>query len=42
MSGIKWDKINPGKSTAIRFAKARVKTPLGYFLGEKKSGSMRL
>jgi hypothetical protein len=29
-------KINPGKSKAIRFTTARVKNPLGYFLGYKK------
>jgi len=28
-------KINPGKSKAIRFTKARVKDPLGYSLGDE-------
>jgi hypothetical protein len=28
-------KINPGKSKAIRFMRARVKSPLGYFLGNQ-------
>ena len=29
-------KINPGKSKAIRFTRARVKTPLNYSLGNQK------
>ena len=29
-------KINPGKSKAIRFRRARVKYPLGYSLGDQK------
>ena len=29
-------KINPGKSKAIRFTRARVKNPLGYSLGDHK------
>ena len=29
-------KINPGKSKAIRFTRARVKNPLGYSLGDEK------
>jgi len=29
-------KINPGKSKAIRFTRARVKNPLGYSLGNQK------
>ena len=29
-------KINPGKSTAIRFTRARVKNPLGYSHGDQK------
>ena len=29
-------KINPGKSKAIRFTRARVKNPLGYSLGGQK------
>jgi len=29
-------KINPGKSKAIRFTRARVKNPLGYSLGDQK------
>jgi len=29
-----WVKINPGKSQAIRFTRARVKNPLGYSLGD--------
>jgi len=29
-------KINPGKSKAIRFTRARVKNPLGYCLGDQK------
>jgi len=46
MGGRKWHenkwavengmKINPGKSKAIRFTSARVKNPLGYFLGDQK------
>jgi len=28
-------KINPGKSNAIRFTRARVKNPLGYSLGDQ-------
>jgi len=29
-------KINPGKSKAVIFAKARVKNPLGYSLGDQE------
>jgi hypothetical protein len=29
-------KVNPGKSKAIRFMRARVKNPLGYCLGDQK------
>jgi hypothetical protein len=29
-------KINPGRSKAIRFTRARVKNPLNYFLGDQK------
>ena len=29
-------KINPSKSKAIRFTRARVKNPLGYSLGDQK------
>ena len=29
-------KINPSKSKAIRFMRARVKNPLGYSLGDQK------
>jgi len=29
-------KINPGKSKAVRFTKARVKDPLNYFWGDQK------
>ena len=29
-------KINPGKSKAIRFTRARVNNPLGYSLGDQK------
>jgi hypothetical protein len=29
-------KINPGKSKAIRFTRARVSNPLGYSLGDQK------
>jgi hypothetical protein len=29
-------KLNPGKSKAIRFTRARVKNPLGYPLGDSK------
>jgi len=29
-------KINPGKSKAMRFTRARVRNQLGYSLGEKK------
>jgi len=29
-------KINPGKSKAIRFTRARVENPLGYSLGDQK------
>jgi len=29
-------KINSGKSKAIRFTRARVKNPMGYFLGDQK------
>jgi len=29
-------KINPGKSKALRFTRAWVKNPLGYFLGDQK------
>jgi hypothetical protein len=29
-------KINPGKSKAVRFTRARVKNPLGYSLGDQK------
>jgi hypothetical protein len=28
--------INPGKSEAIRFRRAQVKNPLGYYLGDQK------
>jgi hypothetical protein len=28
-------KINPGKSKAIRFARARLKNPLGYSFGDQ-------
>jgi len=31
-----WMKINPSKSKAIRFMKARVKDPLDYSLGDQK------
>ena len=31
-----WMKINPSKSKAIRFTRARVKNPLGYSLGDQK------
>ena len=31
-----WMKINPGKSKAIRFTRARVKNPLGYSVGDHK------
>jgi hypothetical protein len=31
-----WMKINPGKSKAIRFTRARVKNSLGYTLGDQK------
>jgi hypothetical protein len=30
-------KINPGKSEAIKFTRARVQYPLGYSLGNQKS-----
>jgi len=30
-------KINPGKSKAIGFTRARVKNPLGYSLGDQKN-----
>ena len=30
-------KINPGKSKAIRFMRARLKIPLGYSLGDQKT-----
>jgi hypothetical protein len=36
MGGRKWDKINPGKSKAIRFTRARVKNPLVYSLDDQK------
>ena len=29
-------KVNPGKSKAVSYTKARVKDPLNYFLGDKK------
>jgi len=29
-------KINPGKNKAIRFTRARVKSPLGYYFGDQK------
>ena len=29
-------KINPGKSKAIRFTRARVKNPLNYSIGDQK------
>jgi hypothetical protein len=37
MGGRNGMKINPGKSTAIRFMTARVKGPLGYSLGNQKN-----
>jgi len=29
--------VNPGRSKAIRFTRARVKNPLGYSLGDQRN-----
>jgi hypothetical protein len=31
-----WMNINPGKSTAIRFTRPRVKSPQSYYHGDQK------
>ena len=35
-------KINPVKSKAVRFTRARVKNPLGYSLGNQKNSGSEL